>query len=277
MQVESSEVNQQSPISDVDKAPELLPFAAPCRSLSPSQPFNWLRRGWQDLCAAPSASLLYGLGLALLSAVIAWVSWRMGTLALYLSLASGFVFVGPFLAMGLYSISYQLEIKRKPTLLFCLREGRDHLREMLVLGVCLLIVLLVWARSATVMNVFRPSVAVGSWRDLVPYFGIGSMVGAVFASIVFAVTAFSLPMLLDRKADAITAVVTSVHATLHNKLAMLVWGLIIGAVVLIGFATALLGFVVLLPIIGHATWHAYRDTIDASQWPSSHSSLESFR
>jgi uncharacterized membrane protein len=251
-------------------ADQPLPFAAPCRYLPALAPLQWLRLGWHDLRAAPLQSLSHGLLLTLLSAFIAWVTWRMGTLALYLSLASGFVFIGPFLAMGLYSISYQLEIGQKPTMVFSWREGRDHLRETLVVGMCLLVVLLVWARAATIMNVFRPSVAVESWRDLIPYFGIGSLVGAVFASIVFAATAFSLPMLLDKRTDAVTAVVTSIHATLRNKAAMAAWGLLIVSVVLIGFATALLGFIVLLPLIGHATWHAYRGTIDASRWPSSH-------
>jgi uncharacterized membrane protein len=131
-------------------------------------------------------------------------------------------------------------------------------------------VLLVWARAATIMNVFRPDSALPTWRELIPFFGIGSAVGAVFASIVFAATAFSLPMLLDRRTDAVTGVVTSINATLRNKAAMAVWGAIIVLGVLAGFATLLLGFVVLLPLIGHATWHAYRETIEASMWPPTH-------
>lgn len=247
-----------------------LPFVAPCIALPPSAPFEWLQRGWRDLRAAPIPSLLYGTLLALLSALVAALAWRLGMLALYLGLASGFVFIGPFLAMGLYSISYQLEAGRKPTLSFSVYEGRTHLRETMVLGVCLFVVLLVWARAATIMNVFRPSYAVPNWRDMVPYFGIGSVVGAGFAALVFAASAFSLPMLLDRRCDAITAVVTSVNATLRNRRAMMVWGAIVVGCVLLGFATLFLGFVVLMPWLGHATWHAYRATVDASAWPPTH-------
>ncbi len=247
-----------------------LPFVAPCRQLSIGAPLRWLRLGWRDMQAALYASVFYGVLLTLLSALIAFTTWKLGMLALYLGLASGFVFLGPFLAMGLYSISYQLEVNRKPTIAFSLHAGREHIRDTLVLGIALLVVLLVWARAATIMNVFRPSSVVMSWRDLIPYLGIGSAVGAVFSAIVFAATAFSLPMLLDRRTDAITAVVTSINATLRNKLPMLVWGMLIVASVLIGFATCLVGFVVLLPLIGHATWHAYRDTIDASAWPATH-------
>jgi uncharacterized membrane protein len=247
-----------------------LPFAAPSRTLRPTAPFTWLRLGWRDLTCAPLHSLFYGILLTLLSMAIAVMTWQLGLIALYLGLASGFVFIGPFLAMGLYSISYQLESGHSPTLSYSLSEGRAHLRDTLVLGICLLVVLLVWARAATIMNVFRTSSAFPTWRELIPFFGIGSAVGAVFAAIVFAATAFSLPMLLDRRTDAITGVVTSINASLRNKAAMAVWGAIIVLAVLVGFATMLLGFVILLPLIGHATWHAYRATIDASMWPPTH-------
>jgi uncharacterized membrane protein len=247
-----------------------LPFVAPCRTLAMTAAFTWLRRGWSDLLHAPFQSLFYGILLTLLSALIAALTWKLGLIALYLGLASGFVFIGPFLAMGLYSISYQLEIGRRPTLSYSLREGRVHLRDTLVLGICLLIVLLVWARAATIMSVFRPAIAFPTWRDLIPFLGIGSAVGAVFAAIIFAATAFSLPMLLDRRTDAITGVVTSINATLRNKVALAVWAAIILLAVLAGFATMLLGFIILLPLIGHATWHAYRATIDASMWPPTH-------
>lgn len=247
-----------------------LPFVAPCRPLAITASFGWLQKGWRDMARAPLQSLFYGVLLTLLSMAIAVMTWRLGLIALYLGLASGFVFIGPFLAVGLYSISYQLEIGRRPTLAYSLSEGRAHLRDTLVLGICLLIVLLVWARAATIMNVFRPDSALPTWRELIPFFGIGSAVGAVFASIVFAATAFSLPMLLDRRTDAVTGVVTSINATLRNKAAMAVWGAIIVLGVLAGFATLLLGFVVLLPLIGHATWHAYRETIEASMWPPTH-------
>ena len=103
--------------------------------------------------------------------------------------------------------------------------------------------------------------------ELLPYLGIGSVVGAIFAGVVFAASAFSVPMIMDRKADAITTVITSINAVLRNKKPMLLWAAIIVLFVILGFATALVGFLILLPILGHATWHAYRDTIDASAWP----------
>lgn len=247
-----------------------LPFVAPCRALQVSSPLGWVRSGIRDLLAAPAQSLFYGALLAAMGAMLALLTWRLGLLALYVGLASGFVFVGPFLAMGLYSISYQLEQGRVPTLAFSLQEGRAHLKDTLVLGVCLLVVLLVWARAAMIMSVFRPSDAFPTWHDLIPYLSIGTVVGALFSAIVFSATAFSLPMLLDRRADAVTAVVTSINACLRNKPAMIVWSAIIVSTVIVGFATLFIGFVVMIPVIGHATWHAYRETIDANRWPATH-------
>jgi uncharacterized membrane protein len=245
-----------------------LPFVAPCRRLSFMAPLGWVALGWRDFVNAPWQGAFYGTLIAALGAGIAFLTWKLGLLAFYVGLASGFVFVGPVLAMGLYSISHQRALGRRPSVAFSLRQGRAHLPDVLVVGLCLLVVLLVWARAATIMSVFRPADAYPTWRDLVPYLGIGTVVGALFCAIVFAATAFSLPMLLDRRTDAITAVVTSVNATLRNKPAMLLWASLIVVAVLIGFATLFLGFVVLMPLIGHATWHAYRETIDAGQWPA---------
>lgn len=245
-----------------------MPFVAPCRPLSPAAPLQWLRLGWNDLTAAPWQSAFYGLLLASLGALIALLSWKFGLLALYVGLASGFVFVGPLLATGFYSISYQREHGEQPTLASGFRHGLASLRDTLIVGVCLLVVLLVWARAGMILSVFRPSDAFPTWQDLIPYLSIGTVVGAFFCAIVFAATAFSLPMLLDRRTDAVTAVVTSINATLRNKLAMLLWGALIVTAVLVGFATMFVGFIVLLPLIGHATWHSYRQTIDITGWPS---------
>ncbi len=252
-----------------------LPFLAPCHRLRPTAAVDWLRLGWQDVLAAPLLSLLYGMLFACFGALLCFLTWRLGLLALYIGLASGFVFIGPFLAMGLYSISYQLQHGIGPTLLFSLREGRAHLRDTLVLGICLLVLLLVWGRAAMIMSVFLPSNAAPNLGDLLPYLGVGSLVGAFFCVMVFCATAFSLPMLLDRRADAITAVITSINATLRNRIAMLLWAAIIALAVLVGFATCFLGFVVLMPLLGFATWHGYHATIDAGLWPRTHADSRS--
>lgn len=246
---------------------EPLPFVAPCRTLALGAPFRWLRLGWRDLRAAGRPSLIYGAAIVALSYLILFFTWAFGDLGLYLSLASGFVFLGPVLAIGLYSISCQLEQGRTPQLGYCLREGKRHLGNELMFAVMLLIVFLIWARAASMVHVFFPMAAHPTTAGYLLFLGVGSLVGAVFSALIFTFSAFSLPMIMDRKVDPVTAVVTSVNAVLRNKTVMLVWALLILGCVALGFATAFLGFAVLLPLIGHATWHAYKEAIDASAWP----------
>jgi len=251
---------------DQDRRP--LPFVAPCRSIPAGAPFDWLHAGWADLRAAPRASLAYGIALAALSYGVAWLTWQFGTLGLYLGLASGFVFLGPLLAVGLYSLSRQREAGQAPSLAQSFRAARRPLRDLLILGVVLLVVLLIWARAVAMVHIFAPTDPDTTLLDLLPFIGVGIAVGGLFAGIIFAATAFSLPMILDRDADSITAALSSANAVLRNKPAAFVWGVLIVALVLIGFATAFLAFVVIFPLLGHATWHGYRATIDASAWPS---------
>ena len=117
------------------------------------------------------------------------------------------------------------------------------------------------------VHVFFPMQAHPEVEDLLLFLGIGSAVGSAFALIIFSTSAFSLPMIMDCKVDVVTAVVTSVNAVLRNKKVMLLWAGFIVFALGLGFMTAFIGLAVLLPLIGHATWHAYQETIDASAWP----------
>jgi len=148
-----------------------------------------------------------------------------------------------------------------------LRSTLRSLRSTLFFAVILVVVLLIWARAANTLYVFFPDTAEPAIGELALFLGSGMAVGALFSLVVFVASAFSLPMLIERRADAITAVVTSVNAVMRNKPAMLIWALIIVGCVGIAVATAWLAFLVLMPLLGHATWHAYRETIDASEWP----------
>ena len=180
---------------------------------------------------------------------------------------SGFILIGPFVAIGLYSISCQLQEGEVPVFGYCLREGGKHVSNIILYGFILMVVFLIWARAASMLHVFYPDDINASWDSFILYLGIGSAVGLLFATIIFCASAFSLPMIMDRKVDMITAVVTSVNAVLRNKKVMFIWALLIAISVLLSFATAFLGFIVLLPMIGHGAWHAYQETIDADRWP----------
>lgn len=230
-------------------------------------PLRWLRLGWRDLRAAPLQSLTYGLAIAALSTALNWVAWRFGNAWLLIILLSSFVFVAPVLALGLYAISAELERGERPTLRRVLLEERARLADALVYSLALLVLSLVWMRAGTGVQIFYPESGHPSANELLGFYAVGSAVGSIFALIAFAASAFALPMLLDVRTDGITAVVTSIHAVLRNKRAMLVWVALIVTAVLVGFATAFLGLAVTMPLIGHATWHAYRETVDASAWP----------
>jgi uncharacterized membrane protein len=245
---------------------KLMPFSAKVNTVPLNAPLKWLAMGADDMKKAPAISLAYGFALTLLSLMLAYLTWSFGMLGLYLGMATGFLLIGPVLAIGLYSFSFQIEQGRKPVLGYCMKEGSGHIKEMLIFSFILLVVFLLWARSATVIHIFFPENAEYELMDLALFLGIGSAIGAIFSMIVFTTSAFSLPMLMDRKTDAITAVITSVNAVLNNKRTMFLWASIIVSFVVVGFLTFFIGFIVILPLIGHATWHAYRETVDASEW-----------
>jgi len=248
-------------------APDQLPFVAPCKILDIDAPFRWLSLGWRDFKAAPKPSLTYGSVILILSYLISFLALKFGNLYSLLALMSGFILLGPIIAIGLYSISCQLQEGKTPVLGYCLREGAKHIGNIILFGFMLLVVFLIWARAASMLHVFYPVDTSAGLNDFIMFLGIGSLVGSVFAAIIFCASAFSLPMIMDRRVDMITAVITSINAVLRNKKVMLLWAMTIVFSVLLSFLTVFIGFVVLLPIIGHATWHAYQETIDASAWP----------
>jgi len=244
-----------------------LPLAAPCRDVGAGAPFRWLAAGFRDMRAAPKQSFTWGLIVLGLSWLVSLPPLMLGNKFALLGLLSGFVFVGPLLAVALYAISWRLEHARRPTFRRSLAEARRQISNCMVFALVLIVIFLVWARAASMVHVFFPAEANADWRAIARFLVIGSAVGSIFAAITFAASAFSLPMIMDRQTDTITAVVTSVNAVLRNKAAMVVWLGVIVISVAIGFVTAFIGLVFLFPLLGHATWHSYRETIDASAWP----------
>lgn len=263
MEVAESKTQSQT----VEHAPDELPFVAPCRRLELTDPIKWFQRGWEDFKRAPSQSLTYGGFLVAISYIVTYFTWKLGGYILILSIMSGFVFIAPVLALGLYSISCQLERGLIPEIGYCLREGKRHIGNEAVYSTILLVIFLLWARAGSMVHVFFPMRAHPELVDLAMFLGIGSMVGSVFAALVFCSSAFSLPMMLDRRVDTVTAVLTSVNAVLHNKGPMLVWAAIIVLSIAVSFATAFLGLAVLMPVLGYGAWHGYKDTIEPEAWP----------
>jgi uncharacterized membrane protein len=247
---------------------EPMPFVAPCRQISPLAPFRWLALGWQDFRRAWPESLAYGFAMAASMAIVSWLAWRFGSYWFMLAMLGGFVFMAPVMCIGLYAISAQLERGMPVSLVRALRAGfRRYIGNELVFSLVLLVLFMVWARAGAMISVFFPMRGNPTLSDMALYLGIGSAVGAVFAGLTFTISAFSLPMIMHRRVDAITAVITSVNAVLRNKLPMAVWFMMIVGGLVLGAATGFVGLAVILPVIGHAVWHGYLDTIDASAFP----------
>jgi len=244
-----------------------LPFAAPCKRLELHAPFKWLKLGFADIKRAPRQSLSYGAAMVFISLLVSAIALRFGNFYSLLTMLSGFIFIGPLIAIGLYSISCQLQLGKKPILGYCLREGQRQWGNTLLFAMVMLVVFMVWARAASMLYVFFPMHSNATWQEYATFLSIGTFVGAIFSAIIFCASAFSLPMIMDRKVDMVTAIVTSVNAVLRNKKVMLLWATLIFVSLIIGFATAFIGLLFLMPLIGHATWHAYQETIEASAWP----------
>jgi len=246
---------------------DIRPFVAPCRVLDSNAPFQWLKSGWRDFRAAPGLSVAWGGFCWFLSTVVTVAAWKLGGWVLLISVLSGFIFVAPLLAFGMYSVSRQLCLGHKPTLAWTIRAARKPFTNSLVFALVLLVIFLLWARAGTMVHIFFPSDGTVKLENLLLYLGVGSAIGSIFATICFGASVFSLPFIANRDADVITAVVSSINAVLRNRLTMLKWGILIALFTAIGFLTAMIGFILIIPLLGYATWHGYRDALDVSDWP----------
>ena len=241
------------------------PFVVPCADLTSDAPWRWLRLGWQDWRQAPRLSLLFGSVILLVSIVVSVLGWYLGSFALLAVLLSGFVYVAPLIAVGLYCVSRRLEEGRKPRLSESFLLARRVIGQAGVFALIQFVILLIWSRAGMMLNAFFP-VETGETDVLIQFLAVGSAIGSIFAALTFASAAFSLPMIADRNTDMVTACVSSINAALRNKWVCFQWACIIAVLTGIGFATAYLGLIVIMPWLAYAAWHAYRETLDASGW-----------
>ncbi len=242
------------------------PFVTPCRQLGLDAPWRWLRLGWRDLRRAPGLSALFGAVIVVVSAVISWFAWSLGRFALLAVLLSGFVFFAPLIGVGLYSVSRGLLDGRQPRLADSFVVAKRVLGHASIFALIQFVIILIWSRSGMMLIAFFPDQE-GNAHALIEFLLVGSLVGSVFAAITFSIAAFSLPMIADREVDMVTACISSINAVLRNKWVMLEWAAILCTLTAFGFASGLLGLGLVMPWLAYATWHAYRETIDASAWP----------
>ncbi len=241
--------------------------------LTLDDPWRWISAGSRDMWAMPNISLFYGVLFAGISLVLAFSLFLAELSSVVLPLAAGFMLVGPLFAVGLYEASRRLETGEPLTLRDVLLVKTESPAQLAFLGALLMLALLAWMRIATLLfALFFGLEGFPPLQDFLPTLAftpyglglvvVGTGVGALIAFAVFAVSALSVPMLMHRDMDAVSAVLESVRVVRENPGPMLLWAWIVAVVMAVGMATFFVGMIVAFPLVGHATWHAYRACLD---------------
>lgn len=248
-------------------------LARPVRVVDVERPWLWLRAGWRDFLAAKSISLTFGFMISAASLILISLLWQVDLLPYVLPLAAGFMFLAPAVAICFYEISRRLERNEPVRLEQVATAWRPHVSQIAFMGLVMVLFQMVWIRLATLIFAlfFGPEPA--SWdhfitalvfsTDGLPFLVIGTLVGGILAILSFAISVTAFPMLLDRDVGAAAAIATSVHAVAKNWRVMTGWAALIVLFTVAGLATLCLGLAVTMPLIGHASWHAYRDLVAA--------------
>lgn len=239
------------------------------------QPFSWLAKGWRDIRAAGIYSLRYGLAIVVVSALLTWLVWSTDSLYMLPFLVGGFFIVAPPLGIGLYLMSAHLE--RGLPISGCSAYQAWKLNQSQVSMVSAGFIGLMNFWFAAIVGLFAllyegsiPSF--DTFIDKVFFSAAGFnftlasiLVGFLLAWCAFAISAITVPMLVDRQVDGFTAIRFSIRSVLGNMAAMMLWAGLIVVIVGLGIVTFYIGLVIALPLIGHASWHAYRDLVPAGE------------
>ncbi|WP_421707032.1 DUF2189 domain-containing protein [Algihabitans sp.] len=242
------------------------------RKISVDRPWAWLAAGWQDLRAAPAVGLGYGAAFAVVGFLLLGISYQLELFwQVVLPLAGGFLLVAPVLAVGLYETSRRLQAGEPTSMRLALTGWNRNLGQTALIGMAGLVLWIAWMRLAFLIFMLffayeppRPDhfLADVFLSDItIPFLLTGTAVGAVLAVIAFAISAVSVPMLMDRDINVMAAIVTSVEAVRQNFFPMMVWASLIVLFTAAGLLTFYFGLIITLPLIGHATWHAYKDLV----------------
>jgi uncharacterized membrane protein len=242
------------------------------RRVGSDRPWLWLAGGWEDMLRAKRVSFGWSILFVAVGAALIGAAAAVGAYEAILPLAAGFPLLAPILVTGLYEVSRRLGAREAVTFKTPLQAWRRNAGQIGMMGFVLGFIFLAWMRIATLL--FAWFFGAGSFTavDFVNqvvlsganalFLVIGTVVGAVLALVVFAISAVSLPMLLDREnTNVFVAIATSVAAVRANPRAMLLWAFLIVSFTGAGLLLGLVGLVLTLPLVAHATWHAYRDLV----------------
>ena len=213
--------------------------------------------GWQDFKRKPRNSLAYGLVFVLFGWLLLYLAWAQENTALIVSLLFGFLIMGPVLCFGLYDNSHQLEKNRDSTFHHQRKRAFHAMKHerLIAIMVSMLIVFLVIVLSIMI------AIESGFEQDTGSFAVASLLVAIFFGGLAFSASVFALPMMMHQDTDGATAILTSLNAVLRNKGVLALWALLIFVLTAAGIATGLLGLAIIIPVIGYATWHAYRETI----------------
>ncbi|MFQ5562792.1 MAG: DUF2189 domain-containing protein [Parvularculaceae bacterium] len=242
--------------------------------ISPDAPWAWLGAGWRDMLRAPFLSLGYGAAFVVIGLAITAGLWRAGLESVIPAAIGAFALVGPLLAAGLYEISRRLEAGESLNARDIIFVKMRSPAQMALIAFFLMFAVLVWMRMATLIYALFAHGSYLPLGEFIPFtlttragvmmLAVGSLTGGAIAFVIYVLTALSMPLLMDREADAFTAIALSVEAVKKNPGAMLLWAWIIAVVTAVGIALFLVGLIVAFPLLGHATWRAYRDLAGAA-------------
>ena len=249
-------------------------FSERIKRIDTRAPWHWLALGWHDLRRAKAVSIIYSLMFVFAGYAVTAFLYLAGYYYLIWPFIAGFVLVAPVFAVGLYEISRRLESGEPISLAAALGAWRCAPGRIFGAGLALLFFLIIWVRTAALLYVINfpyqmltiPNLLNQTFfsMDGLAFLAVGTSIGAIFAVFAFLMSAVSLPMMIGEQADFLPALLTSYFAVTQNPRAMILWAVIIVVVTAVGMATAFLGLIVTLPLIGHATWHAYRSTVKKS-------------
>ncbi|MBN9040002.1 MAG: hypothetical protein BGP05_21160 [Rhizobiales bacterium 62-47] len=240
-----------------------------------------LRMGWEDFKAVPSHAIVLCVIYPVLGLVLARAVLGYSVLPLLFPLAAGFALLGPFAALGLYELSRRRELGEQPSAWQATSVLRSpSFGSMLGLGTMLLALFVVWVATAQAIYVstfgYEPAAEMRGFltRVLTTREGwtlivLGCGIGFLFALVALCVSVVSFPMMLDRHASIADAMLTSMRVVAKNPLTMAVWGLIVTALLLLGSLPFFLGLAIVMPLLGHATWHLYRKALEPNPNPQS--------